>query len=251
MSLNYVKKGYSFLITNLFPLCLAPLIGIIIMKQEDMDQVWLHLHCNLVRVIICIVFGITFYIKMRRPRPVYLVDFACYKPPPHLKVPFTQFILHATLNGNFNDSSLQFQRKILERSGLGDETYLPETMHNIPQTPSMAAAREEARQVMFGALDDLFANTKIKTKDIKIVIVNCSLFNPTPSLTAMIVNRYKMGCDVMTYNLGGMGCSAGLIAIDLAKNLLHLHGNSYAVVRFFSRTRFLRGIEPSTSLFMS
>jgi hypothetical protein len=29
----------------------------------------------------------------------------------------------------FNEQSLQFQEKIMERSGLGDETYLPEGMH--------------------------------------------------------------------------------------------------------------------------
>nr|KYP66084.1 3-ketoacyl-CoA synthase 4 [Cajanus cajan] len=239
MNLIYVKTGYSRLITYLVPLCVVPFIGIIIimkqashMKQEDMDQVWLHLQCNLVRVIICcttIVFGITFYI-MRRSRPVYLVDFACYKPPPHLKVPFSKFMLHSTLNGYFNGSSLGFQRKILERSGLGEETHLPQALHSIPSNPSIAAAREEVEQVMFGALDDLFANTNVKPKDIKIVFVNCSLFNPTPSLTAMIVNRYKKGYDVRTYNLGGMGCSAGITAIDLAKDLLQLHGNTYAVV---------------------
>ncbi len=29
----------------------------------------------------------------------------------------------------FNEQSLQFQEKIMERSGLGDETYLPEGTH--------------------------------------------------------------------------------------------------------------------------
>ncbi|VAH91809.1 unnamed protein product [Triticum turgidum subsp. durum] len=33
-----------------------------------------------------------------------------------------------------------------------------------------------------------------------------------------------------SYNLGGMGCSAGLISIDLAKQLLQVHQNSYALV---------------------
>jgi hypothetical protein len=38
----------------------------------------------------------------------------------------------------------------------------------------------------------------------------------------MVVNHYKMRVDVATYNLGGMGCSAGLISIDLAKHLLQV-----------------------------
>ncbi|KAK7838512.1 3-ketoacyl-coa synthase 4 [Quercus suber] len=33
---------------------------------------------------------------------------------------------HSRLIGNFNDSSLEFQHKILERSGLGDDTYVLE-----------------------------------------------------------------------------------------------------------------------------
>lgn len=107
---------------------------------------------------------------------------------------------------------------------------MPEAMHHLPPRPSMAAAREEAEQVMFGALDNLFANTHIKPKDIGILVVNCSLFNPTPSLSAMIVNKYKLRGNIRSFNLGGMGCSAGVIAIDLAKDLLQVHRNTYAVV---------------------
>ncbi|GJZ84900.1 3-ketoacyl-CoA synthase 4-like protein [Tanacetum coccineum] len=95
-------------------------------------------------------------------------------------------------HGAFNESSLEFQRKILERSGLGKETYLPAALHAIPAVPSMATARQEAEEVMFGSLDNLFKATKINLKDIGILVVNCSLFNPTPSLSSMIVNKYNL-----------------------------------------------------------
>ena len=55
---------------------------------------------------------------------------------------------------------------------------------------------------------------------VDIVIVNCSLFNPTPSLSAMVVNHFSMRPDIKSYNLSGMGCSAGIISIGLAKELL-------------------------------
>lgn len=55
-----------------------------------------------------------------------------------------------------------------------------------------------------------------------ILIVNCSLFNPTPSLSAMIVNHFKFKSNVVSYNLSGMGCSAGVIAISLARELLQV-----------------------------
>ncbi|KAI3903182.1 hypothetical protein MKW98_031836 [Papaver atlanticum] len=237
VNLKYVKLGYHYLMTHLLTLCLIPLIFISLieasqMNPEDVHQLWIHLQYNLVSVITCsavLVFGSTVYI-MTRPRPIYLVDYSCYRPPEHLQVKYHQFMEHSRLTGDFDESSLEFQRKILERAGLGEETYLPEAMHSIPPKPSMAAAREEAEQVMFGALDSLFKNTGIKPKDIGVLVVNCSLFNPTPSLSAMIVNKYKLRGNIRSFNLGGMGCSAGVIAIDLARDMLQVHRNTYAVV---------------------
>ncbi|KAF5955798.1 hypothetical protein HYC85_008654 [Camellia sinensis] len=237
VNLKYVKLGYHYLISHLLTLCLIPVIAVILvqasqMNPNDVRQLWLHLQYNLVSVIVCsafLVFGSTAYI-VTRPRPVYLVDYACYRAPDHLKASSSRFLEHSRLTGDFDESSLEFQRKILERSGLGEETYAPESMHCIPPRPSMAAAREEAEMVMYGALDNLFANTSIKPKDIGVLVVNCSLFNPTPSLSAMIINKYKLRGNIRSFNLGGMGCSAGVIAIDLAKDMLLVHRNTLAVV---------------------
>ncbi|XP_009341963.2 3-ketoacyl-CoA synthase 4-like [Pyrus x bretschneideri] len=237
VNLKYVKLGYHYLITHLLTLCLVPLVAVIVIEAsllnpDDIHQLWLQLQCNLVAVIIfsaMVVFGSTVNV-MTRPGSVYLVDYSCYKAPSHLKVRYHQFMEHSKLIGDFNESSLEFQRKILERSGLGEETYVPEAMNYIPPRISMAAAREEAEQVIFGALDDLFANANVKPKDIGILVVNCSLFNPTPSLSAMVVNKYKLRGNIRSFNLGGMGCSAGVIAVDLAKDMLQIHRNTYAVV---------------------
>jgi len=46
----------------------------------------------------------------------------------------------------------------------------------------------------------------------------------------MIVNLYKLRGNIVSFNLGGMGCSAGMISIDLAKDLLQVHRNSYGIV---------------------
>lgn len=237
VKLKYVKLGYHYLMSHILTVCLLPLMCVILleaseMSAQDIQHLWAHLQYNLLSVIAfsaILVFGSTLYI-MTRPRSIYLVDYSCYRPPHHLRVRYQQFMDHSTLTGDFTPSSLDFQRKILQRSGLGEETYVPQAMHAIPPNPSMAAAREEAEQVMFGALDNLFANTNVKPKDIGILVVNCSLFNPTPSLSAMIVNKYKLRGNVKSFNLGGMGCSAGVIAVDLAKDMLQVHRNTYAVV---------------------
>ncbi|GAB2284888.1 3-ketoacyl-CoA synthase 11 [Dionaea muscipula] len=237
VKLKYVKLGYHHLISHGMYLLLTPVIAITAAQLstfslEDFHVLWGHLRFNLISVILCsalLVFLATLYF-LTRPRPAYLVNFACYKPEDARRCPKQIFMERSSLTGSFTKENLDFQRKILERSGLGDDTYLPEAVLRVPPNPCMAEARKEAETVMFGALDELFAKTNVKPKDIGILIVNCSLFNPTPSLSAMVVNHYKLRGNIISYNLGGMGCSAGLISIDLARQLLQVHPNSYAVV---------------------
>ncbi|PNX76735.1 3-ketoacyl-CoA synthase 11-like protein [Trifolium pratense] len=126
--------------------------------------------------------------------------------------------------------SIDFQKKILDRSGFGNKTYVPESLLENPPNICTNAARKETESVIFGAIDELLLKTKMKVEDIEILITNCSIFNPSPSLSAMVVNHYKLKHQILCYNLSGMGCSAGLIAIDLAKQLLEVHPNSYALV---------------------
>ncbi|XP_006353644.1 3-ketoacyl-CoA synthase 11-like [Solanum tuberosum] len=237
VKLKYVKLGYHYLITHGMYLFLSPLVIVLAAQistfsPSDLYILWEQLRFNLISVIICstlLVFLSTLYF-LTRPRPVYLVNFSCYKPEDARLCTRKIFMERSKLVGSFPDETLEFQRKILERSGLGDSTYLPEAVLRVPPNPCMAEARKEAEMVMFGAIDELLAKTGIKPKDIGILVVNCSLFNPTPSLSAMIVNHYKLRGNIVSYNLGGMGCSAGLISIDLAKDLLQVHPNTYALV---------------------
>eukprot|EP01133_Synstelium_polycarpum_P002274 gene2274-2577_t len=166
----------------------------------------------------------------KRRRPVYMVDFAVFQPPDKYKISHEFFVEHTKHVGWFDDVSVEFQKKLLYKTGLGNDTYFPGGITKDTPDTSMDSARDEARLVLSGCLDDLFAKTKIKPTDIDILIVNCSLFNPTPSLAAMMMNKYKMRSDVLSYNLAGMGCSAGVISIDLAKQLLQVNKNSIAVV---------------------
>lgn len=69
---------------------------------------------------------------------------------------------------------------------------------------------------MFGSLNSL-SPIEINTEDIGILYVNCSLFNPAPSLSAMIVNKHKLRGNINSFYAGEMGCRVGqlLLAKDL------------------------------------
>jgi len=176
-----------------------------------------------------------------RPRPVYLVDLSGYKPGPAHEATRAQSIRHFAVAGRFTDESIAFQTRMLERAGVGEATHFPASLLTVPVDMSLRAAREESEAVVFGAVDDLLARTGARARDIGVVIVNSSLFSPTPSFTALVVNRYGLRHDVVTHNLSGMGCSAGIIAIDLAKHLLQVT-YYYATTACFDLSFTLRSL---------
>lgn len=237
VNLKYVKLGYGYLIQHamllvLLPLCMPIAAEIGRLRHVGLRAIWDMLQYNLVSVMCfsaSLVFVLTVYFKSR-PFPIYLVDFSCYKASKNDMCSNGAFMGYSAAMGVFNEKSLDFQRKICERSGLGEETYLPPAVINEPPNPCMAEARLEAERVMFGAIDELFAKTGVSPRDVGMLVVNCSLFVPTPSLASIIVTHYKMRGDVKSVNLGGMGCSAGVISIDLAKRLLSVKRNSIALV---------------------
>ncbi|KAL9317129.1 hypothetical protein ACSQ67_013646 [Phaseolus vulgaris] len=237
VKLKYVKLGYQYLVNHILTLTLIPIIIAIFIEvlrlgPAEILSLWNSLHFDLLQILcsaFLIIFIATVYF-MSKPRTIYLVDYACFKPPVTCRVPFATFMEHSRLILKDNPKSVEFQMRILERSGLGEETCLPPSIHYIPPKPTMEAARGEAELVIFSAMDSLFTKTGLKPKDIDILIVNCSLFSPTPSLSAMVINKYKLRSNIKSFNLSGMGCSAGLISIDLARDLLQVHPNSNAVV---------------------
>lgn len=162
--------------------------------------------------------------------PVYLVDFSCLKPPNFCRVPFSTFLENASMFQAFDSESLTFMAKILSSSGQSEETYLPPALHYIPPKTHHQDSIKEVHMVLFPIMDDLLAKTKLSPSDIDILIVNCSGFCPSPSLSSIVINKYSMRSDIKTFNLSGMGCSASALGIDLAQNLLRVHKDSYAII---------------------
>ncbi|XP_050387265.1 3-ketoacyl-CoA synthase 11-like [Argentina anserina] len=104
-------------------------------------------------------------------------------------------------------------RRVLERSGLGDSTYLPEAVFNIPPNPSMKEARKETEALMYGAIDELFARTSVKPKDIGILIVNyhsklvsnCTKVLTTSALAVLPTKKMTPGISHPPPRLGRRG----------------------------------------------
>ena len=61
--------------------------------------------------------------------------------------------------GGLTQESVDFQHKISERNGLGNKTYAPPALHRDPIENNLASAMEEAKMVLFGAVEEVLART--------------------------------------------------------------------------------------------
>ncbi|KAH7287524.1 hypothetical protein KP509_32G060000 [Ceratopteris richardii] len=206
------------------------LLSLDVISLKTAFKHWLASHDLSISLVMACIVCLVFLFRLETPATIYVVDVACFRPPDSWRAPHATFLEHSKISGIFDADSLDFQRKILERSGLGETTSFPRCFYQIPPSRDMAAAREEAVTVLTSCMQRLLDVTGISPKDIDILIVNCSTFNPSPCLSSVLVNKFKLRSNTLTYNLGGMGCSAGVVALDLAKFTLKVHRNAHAVV---------------------
>ncbi|KAJ7971335.1 3-ketoacyl-CoA synthase [Quillaja saponaria] len=166
-----------------------------------------------------------------RGQSCYMLGYECYKANEERKLntdSSTKIILR---NKNLGLEQYRFLLKTIISSGIGENTYAPRNViEGREECPTLLDAFIEMDDIFFDTLDKLFAKTGFSPSQIDILVVNVSLFSPAPSLTARIINRYKMKEDVKAYNLTGMGCSASLIAIDLVQQLFKTYKNVVAIV---------------------
>lgn len=168
----------------------------------------------------CISISIFYWLSKRRG-PVFLLDYSCYKPEFDKKCSYEVAEYFVRRSQRFSTVSEEFMRQIYLKSGLGDETYAPPFIFQNDYEAKLAHAIQEAEEGMFSAVDSVLAKTQIDPSQIDILIVTCGMFSPSPSLTSLIVNHYRLKPNIKTFNLSGMGCSSGVISIDLAAKLLN------------------------------
>lgn len=115
--LKYVKLGYQYLVNHIMTLLLIPVIIAISVElarvgpDEILSLVRFLYDLDLIymmsTVFLVIIAGTVYF--MSRPRPVYLVDYACFRPPPNFRVPFSTFLEHARLVPQFDERTVRFQ----------------------------------------------------------------------------------------------------------------------------------------------
>ncbi|WVZ61705.1 hypothetical protein U9M48_011535 [Paspalum notatum var. saurae] len=153
----------------------------------------------------------------------YLLDYVCYKPPDDRKLSTVAmkalFDRSKRLDAAARSSLLRFS---LRSSGLGEHTYAPRTViAGREDSPTHQDCVDEMDAFFHDdAVAALFTRTGLSPRDVDVLVVNVSTFHPAPSLASRIVHAYGMRDDVAAYNLSGMGCSAALVAVDLARNAL-------------------------------
>lgn len=173
----------------------------------------------------CFLALIIMVIIAKMDNPTYLLAFATFKAPAEWKVSHEQIIEMMKRQDCFTDESLDFMKRLLVRSGTGQSTAWPpgivQCLHDKPTDRSIAGSRKEAETIIFDIVENAMKKANVTPDEIDVLVINCSLFSPTPSLCAAVIAKFQLRPDILSYNLSGMGCGASLLALDLAKNMLH------------------------------
>jgi len=167
----------------------------------------------------------------RRQSRCYLLDYVCHKPRDGRKITTETAGDVIQRNKRLALSDYRFLLRVTVRSGIGEETYAPQSiLEGREDAPALRDALDEMDAFIDEAIAELFARTGVAPRDVDVLVFNVSMLSPAPSLASRVVRRYGLREDVAVYNLTGMGCSAGLVALDLARNALRTRRRALALV---------------------
>ncbi|CAN7036895.1 unnamed protein product [Brassica oleracea var. botrytis] len=180
------------------------------------------------------IFYISKYVlNKRNQRNCFMLHYECYKGQDERKLDTETCAKIVQRNENLGLEEYRFLLRTMVSSGIGEETYGPRNvLEGREASPTLLDAHSEMDEIMFDTLDKLFHKTKglVSPSDIDILVVNVSLFAPSPSLTSRVINRYKLRDDIKSFNLSGLGCSASVISIDIVQRIFETRENSFALV---------------------
>lgn len=167
----------------------------------------------------------------RKHHACYILDYECFKPSDDRKANSGLCYEIARRNRNLGLDECKFLLKLLVSSGIGEETYAPRNFFTgRAQSATLSDAILEMEEFFYHTLDNLFSKSGISPSEIDLLVVNVATFSTLPSLSARIVNHYKLREDIKVFNLSGMGCSGSLISINLVQNIFKTRKNLLAIV---------------------
>uniref|UniRef100_A0A8I7BHL4 FAE domain-containing protein n=1 Tax=Hordeum vulgare subsp. vulgare TaxID=112509 RepID=A0A8I7BHL4_HORVV len=130
-NLRHLRHLSHFIMKNFLTVIMVPLMARDILKATQMfvpNKILASLHTlRLVHLFMATLLSfITFLTYLiHRPHVVYLVDYACFRPS-NYRVSMATFLEHIRLFPNSTKNTVHFMKRMLERSGLGNETYYPQ-----------------------------------------------------------------------------------------------------------------------------
>ncbi|KAL6912365.1 hypothetical protein ACP4OV_001170 [Aristida adscensionis] len=167
----------------------------------------------------------------RRRARCYLVEYACHKPSEERKVTTEMAGAVIERNKRLGLPEYRFLLKVIVNSGIGEHTYCPRNvLHGREDCPTHADALDEMDDFFADAVAAVLARSGVPARRLDLVVLNVGSFSPAPSLVSRLVRRFGMREDVAAYNLSGMGCSAGLVAVDLARAAMRTRPRAMALV---------------------
>ena len=177
----------------------------------------------MILAIILVVVSLTLYsywwFRLRKVS-IYLLDYSCVKCSDDYKTNLESMLYFYQQLGSISPPDMVFQLKVFLKSGIGEEAYVPRVNLQFGRRLALQHSHDLAHTLVIGSVHQLIKKMCIDPRDIDVLVVNSGTFSPTPSLSSTIINHFKMREDVRSFELDGMGCSASLIAIDLAKDIL-------------------------------
>jgi 3-ketoacyl-CoA synthase len=178
-----------------------------------------------------ILFMIWKWAGARRDQECYILDYECHKPTDDrmLGTEFCGELMKRTKNLGLPE--YKFLLKAIVNSGIGEQTYGPRVVFSARENnPTLLDGMSEMEEFYEDSVAKLLARSGISPSEIDVLVVNVSMLSSVPSLSARIINHYRMREDIKVFNLTGMGCSASLISVDLVRNLFKSYKNLYALV---------------------
>ncbi|XP_019199032.1 PREDICTED: 3-ketoacyl-CoA synthase 12-like [Ipomoea nil] len=181
--------------------------------------------------LLCIFFSLKKMMDRRTNRACYILDYQCYKPTDDRMLSTKHSGEVVFRNKNLGLSEYKFLLKAIVSSGIGEETYGPRMVfQGREECPAYEDGVSEMEEFFHDSIGKMLKRQGICPSEIDVLVVNVSMLASVPSLSARIVNGYKMREDIKVYNLSGMGCSASLISINIVENIFKTRENLSALV---------------------